>query len=464
MARRLRRSRRRTAVCRRPRAIGPSTLLGSVIVGLAVLLFSDPAGGAEKRKLPDYDGRGSPPITVGDVLLWVPRVLLAPPYLVSEYLVRRPLGAAIAGAERAGWPGALYDFFTFGPDHDAGFVPTGFVDFGFRPSVGVYVFWNDMGARGHDLTLQLGTWGADWLAASIGDRIRFSCDPADVVKVDVSALRRPDYAYFGLGPQSRQSDLWRYGSDRLEARASFDKKLWRLSTAHAGMTVRSVDFHRGSFGRDPLLLDAVSSGAVEAPPGFRTGYTMVKSELGVSFDARRARPLPGSGARVEVHGAHSADVRSHGGWITYGASAGAFLDVNGRSRVLSASLGAHFVDPLGNATVPFTELAQLGGFGPMRGFYPGRLAGRSAVVGELAYRWPIWIWLDGSMRFEVGNVFDAHLRGFDVALLRMSGAIGVESAGADNPLEILFGFGSETFASGAQIDSFRLVVGTHRGF
>src|SRR5262245_44149998 len=68
----------------------------------------------EKRKVPDYDGRGDEPTTTGDVLLWGPRILLAPPYLVSEYLLRRPIGFLIAGAERSGVPVMLYDIFLFG--------------------------------------------------------------------------------------------------------------------------------------------------------------------------------------------------------------------------------------------------------------------------------------------------------------------------------------------------------------
>lgn len=432
---------------------------------LALFLVSTPAAAADKRKLPDYDGRGGEPVTVGDVLLWVPRVLLAPPYLVTEYVIRRPLGAAIAGAERAGWPAALYDFFTFGPDHNAGFAPTGFIDFGFRPSVGLMAFWNDAFARGNDMRTQFGFWGEDWLAGSLSDRIYFSCDPADVVDLGVSALRRPDYAYFGIGPSTRQSDLVRYGSDRLEARASVDKKWWRLSTVHGGITARKVEFHRGLLLNDAVLDDVVARGAITPPPGYPEGYTMVKSDISVTFDSREPRPASPSGARLELHGSHSADVRAHGGWVGYGGSAGAFFDVNGRSRVVSLSGTVHFVDPLGSEPVPFTELAVLGGFGPMRGFYPGRLVGRSAAVAELGYRWPIWIWLDGAMRFEVGNVFGEHMQDFDLGLLRMSAAIGVESAGlADNPLEILFGFGSETFDSGTKIDSLRLVVGSHRGF
>ncbi len=431
------------------------------LLGLAMALT---AHAAEKRNLPDYDGRGKPPTTAGDVLIWIPRVLLAPPYFVSEYVLRRPIGAAIAGAERAGWPAAVYDFFTFGPDRNAGFAPTVFVDFGFNPSVGLFTFWNDAFVRGNDMRMQFGFWGATWLAAAFTDRYYLGCDSADVVELSVSALRRPDYAFFGLGPNSRQEQLTRYGSDRLEAYASLNKRFWRLSTVRTAVTARSVDFHRGSFDDDRVLDDEIARGA-PAPPGYQGGYTMVKSELSISLDTREARRPLGSGARFELRGAHAADVRNRGGWVGYGGLAGAFLDVSGKSRVLSLSGGVYFVDSLDQREVPFTELATLGGFGPMRGYYPGRLAGRSAAVAELAYRWPIWIWLDGSMRLEVGNVFDQHLRGFELERLRISAAIGVESNSlADKPLEVLLGFGSETFESGAKIDSFRLFVGTHRGF
>jgi hypothetical protein len=45
-------------------------------------------GASERRKIPDYDGREPEPSTPGDVAIWVPRVVLAPPYLVWEYALR----------------------------------------------------------------------------------------------------------------------------------------------------------------------------------------------------------------------------------------------------------------------------------------------------------------------------------------------------------------------------------------
>src|SRR3954469_13802252 len=98
-----------------------------------------------KRQLPDYGNRGKDPVTVGDVALWVPRIILSPVYLVTEYGIRWPLGHVIAAAERAKVPELLYNFFFFGPQHSAGIAPVGFVDFGFRPSVGLYAFWDNAG-------------------------------------------------------------------------------------------------------------------------------------------------------------------------------------------------------------------------------------------------------------------------------------------------------------------------------
>jgi outer membrane protein assembly factor BamA len=142
------------------------------------------------------------------------------------------------------------------------------------------------------------------------------------------------------------------------------------------------------------------------------------------------------------------------------------LDLNELNRTLSLRVGARFVEPVNDSEIPFTELATLGGTEPMRGFFPNRLTDFSAVAADLAYTWPIWIWLDGSMHFEVGNVFGEHLAGFEAKKLRWSGSIGFESAGVatENPLQVMVGVGSETFEQGGGIDSFRLVLGTTRDF
>jgi outer membrane protein assembly factor BamA len=152
-------------------------------------------------------------------------------------------------------------------------------------------------------------------------------------------------------------------------------------------------------------------------------------------------------------------------WVRYQATAGGFLDLNGRNRVLSVSATTRFADPLGREPIPFTELVALGGSGPMRGYYPGRLVDRSAAVATVHYRWPIWVWLDGSLQAATGNVFGEHLDGFRASRLRLSGAVGIESVGSrDGSFEFLIGAGTETFDQGAKLDSVRIALGTNRGF
>jgi outer membrane protein assembly factor BamA len=133
---------------------------------------------------------------------------------------------------------------------------------------------------------------------------------------------------------------------------------------------------------------------------------------------------------------------------------------------LSLSVTTLFVDPISNnATIPFTGQVVLGGSGPMRGFLYGRLVDRSAAIATLKYRWPIWVFLDGAIQGAIGNVFGAQLEDFKANLLRVTANIGVETVGtADHTFEILAGIGTETFDQGANVNTFRLLFGTNRGF
>src|SRR5690606_38580007 len=153
-------------------AVAPALLAGA----------SSARAESEERALPDYDGRGGRATTPGDVLLWVPRVILFPPYVLAQFVVRRPLGWLIAGAERAGVPAWLYDFFTF-DEHRAGVVPTALLDFDFYPSVGLYGFWNDVGFRGHQLRLRGSFGGEEWLAAGFSERVVFDAAGRDRIRL-----------------------------------------------------------------------------------------------------------------------------------------------------------------------------------------------------------------------------------------------------------------------------------------
>jgi hypothetical protein len=392
--------------------------------------------------------------------------VLFPAYAVSEYVLRRPVGALVVTAERDRWPAALVDFFTFNEEHTVGVVPTALFDFNFRPSVGLYGFWDDAFARNNALRFRAATGGTDWLALGIADR--FPTGKTSTATVRADWTRRPDGLFAGIGPRSLEGNVGRFAYDRTEAAVDFASILGRQNSYRASAGFRRVAFHYGSCCDDPSIETEVAKGAYPAPPALAEGYELAFERVEVAFDSRSPRPAADSGVRLELAGTLSQrlDAAARGEWATYGAALGGLWDVTGHGRVLSLWLSARFLDAFGDRTqVPFTELVALGGAAPMRGFKEGRLLGDSAAVATLQHEWPIWVGVHGSAQIAFGNVFGDRLRDFELSLLRASAAIGLRTAGSeDHYLEILVGGGTETIQDGFRPASFRLLVGGNHGF
>jgi hypothetical protein len=387
-------------------------------------------------------------------------------------VIRRPLGAAITAAERAKLPKLLYDFFVFGPDHSAGIVPIAFLDFGFQPSVGLYAFWDDVGFKGHDLRLRGSTGGADWLSGTVTERFRFG----ERLELTLSgtATRRPDYAFYGIGPDTRESDLVRYSADSVDAHFESRLKFAGASLLDTSLGYRGVSFghsnydaaNRGTSAYDPSLDEAVASGELSEPPGFRDGYRAPYARGRLVLDSR-GKSTSASGGRLELSGEQGVDLKNAptSAWLRYGGTVGGFVDLKDSGRVVSLSVTALLAQPVGERPVPFTELVTLGGPELMPGFRPGRLYDRSALVATLRYSWPIWIWLNGSLQAATGNVFGEQFEGASLERSRFSAALGIESSGSrDSIFQALLGMGTETFQSGAKVSSIRIVIGARSGF
>jgi hypothetical protein len=449
-----------------------------------------PEASDEKRPLPDYDQRGDDPTTAGDVLIWVPRILLSPLYLVSEFVVRRPLGWLVTTAEREKIPTLLVDFFTFGEDRQAGIIPTALIDFGFQPSVGLYFFWNDFIAKDNKLRARAAYGGADWLMLNLADRIEVF--EGHELGLRGAYLSRPDRVFFGFGPES-EADEGLGGGPRflvrgIEGGFTYDAELWRSSSFHSFVGVRSVEFdaNRGCCS-DPTVADAIAAGRYDVPPGLADGYTVLRQGIEAALDTRPPRDQTlrhetdgsepsGTGIRILGRVEHAGGLtktvpvpgapEQYYNWIRYGGAIGGFVDLNEYQRVLGLTVFAEFADPVEEGgQIPFTEQVTLGGDRPMRAFLAGRLVDRSAVVAQLSYAWPVWVFLDGTFHYAVGNVFGEHLSGFELGRLRNSIAFGLRSnTSRDHPFEILLGFGTTTFDDGAELDSLRIQFGATSGF
>ena len=437
-----------------------------------------------KREVPDYDGREEG-TSVGEAALWVPRVVLFPAYLASEYLVRYPLGWLATTAEREQWPARLVNFFTF-QDKAAGVFPTVLVDFGLRASVGLYGYQNELLLEDHDLRAHAAYGGDDWRKLSLRNRYRLS-EHQDLT-LDTGYLMRPDYVFHGLGPETSHDARTRYLRRDWDATLTYGFEFWQTSSLEVYASARSMRLAGDHACCDsPSLRSGVERGWFPAPRGIGARHPLALQGGELILDSRRPRYLdsdeeatdfvapPGTGVLFALRGLHGlrldeppggGEGDAYRGWVGYGGTLGGFVDLTEQQRVLGLLLSADFVDPVERERdIVFTELASLGGDGLMPGFLDGRLRDRSAVAARAEYRWPVWVWLDGVIHYSVGNVFGERLSGFDVGKLRSSYGIGVSSNQArDSMFQVLLAFGTETFDSGAEIEAVRFTFGTTAGF
>lgn len=417
----------------------------------------------ERRPLPDYDGRGEEEMTVGEGLLWVPRVLFFPVYLVSEYVIRRPIGYVVTEAERNDWPRLVFDFFTF-EEGRIGIVPTAFYEFGFKPSVGFYLWWDDFIVDGNALRLSFAFWGEDWIHLALADRVRIYDGGSIAARLDVK--RRQDAKFVGIGPLSRSDDKARYELTHLEGGLEFDTDLGDYFNLRIGSSVLHEHFGRPD-SPDMSVEEAVEAGVFDAlPPGFG-GFSAYRTSVDFWLDTRFGeRPTSETGVRVFTHAEHAVSLTEPDSlqWVRYGAALGGFVNL-GYYRTIGLKLQTAFADPLLDQDVPFTQLISIGGSEFSSNVAGDRLLGRSAVWTTLEYLWPIWVWLDGSVNVSFGNAFGAHLEDFKWDLLRWSVGFGFATVGEpDQTFELTFGFLGDTFREGGGLDEFRFFFGANSAF
>lgn len=441
--------------------------LQASVMLLFALSWSDVSSAdTAKRPIQDYGGLQRD-TGGGDAVAWVPRIVLYPLWLTSEYVVRRPMGALVKVAERDQWSQSLVDFFTFGERKQISVVPSALLDFGLKPSVGFNLEWKYFLAEKNTMQLHFGTWGPDWIAARATSR--YAVNDRETFGVELSYVRRKDNLFYGMGSSSVSGDEARFQSNAAEAKLTYEQKFWRASRFNAQVGARALEFDRGTCCEAPSVSQAIARGRFAAPPGFGDDYTALFQGVSLVLDTRRERPASGGGMRVELHGdaVFSPDWRSNNlrrTWLRYGAFAGGAVDIGGSGRIVSLGVAVEFAEPL-LGQIPFTDQVSLGGDRQMRGYLANRLIDGSSAVATAAYSWPVWVYLDGVAFVDVGNVFGNHLAGVSAELLRVSAGMGLRSNGdRDSSFELLVAGGTDTIDQGLAPSSFRLVLGSHHGF
>lgn len=445
-----------------------SFLLGLAAFVVFMLGIGVPDASADEPKRPAQDyGRPEPKTDAGDVVAWPVRIALFPFWLFHEFIIRRPIGWLVASADSGRWIDEAVGFFTFGERKQFTIMPSALFDFGLKPSVGFNATWKYLGSDDNTLDLHFGTWGVDWTVLRVTDT--YALSKRERLFFDTAFWRRLDTPFSGIGPRSPQNARSRFGLETFEAAPGYQKEFGNASSFEASAGVRTLGFFDGECCGDPSLSEAVRSGRLAAP-GYGDGYVAGFQRMSLALDSRRPRPEPGGGLRLEAHEQTVFPVDAAAGeprrsWIRYGGSVGGAVDLTGHNRVLSLAVHAELVEKISSGTIPFTDRVSIGGDVLMPGYLRGRLVDDSAVVARFQYTWPVWVFLDGVIHADVGNVFGRHFAGFDPKLARLSTGIGIRGNGDRNSaFEALVAVGTDPFEDKFSVTSVRLVLGTHNGF
>jgi hypothetical protein len=414
-----------------------------------------------RRAVPDYDGRAPEPPSVGDVLLWVPRVVLFPVRVVVDYGVRWPIGKLVRTAEHSkSFRRFLANLFREVREANPLYFPVALVDFGFQPSVGARIIWR----RGYlvpnsDVTARAGTGGLDWWRVDAGIKTKVG---ALRTTAQVGANDRPDYVFYGIGRDTPIDAKARYAARKLFARGSIGGHLHGIGDALLGFALTDNELRSSTYDDDPSIEEQVAAGRIaEAPVGYEQDYRTMRVgarvTLDTRFDGKRAR----SGARLDVALERVFDVTEERSWTRFELMIGGGLLLDRiAERKLDVRLGIELVEPdHDDEPVPFLELATISGAPWLRGLPNGRLYGESAAAFLVDYNWPLAAWLDAHAHLGAGNVFGPNLSGFALRHLRGSFGGALTIAGlSERQIGVSVHFGTEPLGDGFDVSSSRVIL------
>jgi hypothetical protein len=458
--------------------------------------LGDPAAlPGEDREAPDYDNREDTPVSAGEVLIWIPRAILFPVHLVFEYVIRWPLVNGLAWAEEIHLIQRITEFFTW-RDGKSSVYPTFFADFGLKPAVGLTTAHKDFPVDGNDFAASIGWWYPNWVNAQLRNRTTVMSDDSGKVDLTGSFVWRPDSPFYGVGANTsgEVNPPFRFEKREAQGGLAFLAQFSGLSRFKVSSTYRWTDFENDPALKDPLGLDDPQ--ALVDAPGFRdpahkdglAQYHLIDSRMELKFDTRDPDTefAGGSGFLLELFGGFTfSPAETALNFIRWGGEIAGFVDLTGNGHVIGLRLHTELLWRTGtelrqggNAEIPFTELASLGGVETMRGYLAGRFLGDSTLDATFIYRYPVWSLLDAELFAGVGNAYEGHYgigdpgENFSFERLYFNAGLGFRTnLERDTGLQILIAFGTNRFdggdgegGRGLELDSIRFVFGVAQGF
>lgn len=433
----------------------------------------DQRGTDEERRHPRYDGREARPADAGEVLVWIPRALLLPVHVVLEYVIRWPIVQGITLAEKHHVFDRVTNLFSFsdGAGGNGVLFPTLFFDFGISPSMGVFSSYNNIGGSGHNAVFQVGFWPVDWWVVNLQDSFPVFGDDTGQITLRTGLLWRPDFIFAGIGPKAQHSNQAFFAMRQYDAEASLQgtlKDLNRLTVSLLGKLASIRESTRAPSVETIPDFDVTDPSSV---PGWEDSYGLIELRGKLELDSRDPDRAfsHGTGLRLDFNGALAMNPASpQMSFFRWIGEVDGFWDVSGSNHVLALRFVAGQVVPIGDETIPLTELISAGGTEYLRGFLEGRWRGYTALGVSTSYRYPIWTFLDAELFATLGNVFNEGWKDLHIKNMVMSWGLALRTnTSRDVSFDIMIGFGTnqiDNWSDDFAVDSVRFTFGVNQGF
>jgi hypothetical protein len=400
-----------------------------------------------------------------DELLLVPRLVLAPLRLILRGL-SYPVRWFVENDQRNHVYQHIVAAFT-SDDGQIGVRPMFAYATSFYPEVGLRFYDAKLLGPATDFNVAFMTGGIYLVHASAGVRPTRIGAPVTFV-ADAVFDRRNDRLYTGIGNSvDHRNPSARYASDDFDVRADLRLRLapWLVVAAGGSLGVRRYG-NGADVGGDAPIADVycvrtmrgACTGVVSDAlvPGFHEGTRFVRTSLRALVDSLDDGLRPTTGWLV-IAGAdytHGLGGRDQSSYFRLRGEANVAINLWQRTRVLLLRAQTTIVVPLGDAQVPFSELAVLGGPETLRGFRVGEFRDDTSLMFTAEYRWPIWMWIDGSLFADYGGVFGRWYQGFGAHQMQADLGIGVRIFGRGRfflRAQLAYGFGGDVrfFIAGA---------------
>lgn len=220
----------------------------------------------------------------------------------------------------------------------------------------------------------------------------------------------PDEKFYGIGPNSLQSDQTNYHLKSLIGELGLGK--W-LTPKLVVAGIAGADYYKPGPGES----DSSPSTTTEYPPGTLPGLydeiAVTRLMLGFYYAGQNRDVRPSAGWNIEGLSRISGQINGSG--YEYVTS---YLDVIKhtelwRDRILFLRFAFRLSDSLNGRQIPFYEGSELGASETIRGFQRGRFRDFDAILGTIEYRYPIWRTIDALFFVDAGQVQQDVFRDFE---------------------------------------------------